>query len=84
VVARVGDRVRLEVRDRGPGLPAPDGVVMFERFWRAQPARARGAAGAGLGLAIVQGIVSAHGGEVEARTRPDGGATFSVELPALD
>jgi two-component system OmpR family sensor kinase len=83
-VARVGDRVRLEVSDRGPGLPAPDGVVMFERFWRAEPARARGAGGAGLGLAIVQGIVSAHGGEVRAQTRPDGGATFTVALPALD
>jgi len=83
-VARVGDRVRLEVSDRGPGLPAPDGVVMFERFWRAEPARARGAGGAGLGLAIVQGIVSAHGGEVRAETRPDGGATFTVALPALD
>ena len=83
-VDSIGDRVRLEVRDRGPGLPAPDGVVMFERFWRADPARARGAGGAGLGLAIVQGIVSAHGGEVAARTRLDGGSIFTVELPALD
>jgi len=83
-VATVDGRVRLEVRDRGPGLPAPDGVGMFERFWRAEPARARGAGGAGLGLAIVQGIVSAHGGEAAARTRPDGGAIFTVELPALD
>lgn len=82
-VAHVGDRVRLEVRDRGPGLPVPDGVVMFERFWRADPSRARGAGGAGLGLAIVQGIVNAHGGEVRAQTRPDGGATFTVALPAL-
>jgi signal transduction histidine kinase len=56
---------------------------MFERFWRAQPARGRGAAGAGLGLAIVQAIVSAHEGTVEAQTRPDGGARFTVELPAL-
>lgn len=83
-VARAGDRVRLEVRDRGPGLPVPDGRAMFERFWRAEPGRGRGAAGAGLGLAIVQGIVTAHGGDVRGETRPDGGATFTVELPALD
>ena len=82
-VDRVGDRVRLEVRDRGPGLPVPDGQVMFERFWRAEPGRGRGAAGAGLGLAIVQGIVAAHGGDAHAETRPDGGAIFAVELPAL-
>jgi two-component system, OmpR family, sensor kinase len=35
MVARAGARVRLEVRDRGPGLPVPDGAVIFERFWRA-------------------------------------------------
>jgi two-component system OmpR family sensor kinase len=84
VVARAGARVRLEVRDKGPGLPVLDGAVMFERFWRAGPSRPDGAAGAGLGLAIVHGIVRAHDGEVSARTRPDGGAVFSVELPALD
>lgn len=83
-VGRAGDRVRLEVRDRGPGLPVPDGREMFERFWRAEPGRGRGAAGAGLGLAIVQGIVTAHGGDVRGETRPDGGAAFTVELPALD
>jgi two-component system OmpR family sensor kinase len=82
-VAHAGNRVRLEVRDRGPGLPVADGELIFERFWRADPARGRGAAGAGLGLAIVQGIVAAHGGEVRAETRRDGGATFIVALPAL-
>ena len=81
-VARVAGRVRIEVRDRGAGLPVPGGKVMFERFWRAEPGRGRGAAGAGLGLAIVDGIVAAHGGEVRAETRPDGGARFRVELPA--
>jgi two-component system OmpR family sensor kinase len=81
-VARADGRVRLEVRDRGPGLPVADGSVLFERFWRAAPGRGRGAAGAGLGLAIVHGIVAAHGGAVHAETRHDGGATFAVELPA--
>jgi two-component system OmpR family sensor kinase len=84
VVARNGNHVWLEVNDRGPGLPVEDGAVLFERFWRAEPARGRGAGGAGLGLAIVDGIVRAHGGEVRATTRPDGGASFVVALPALD
>ena len=82
-VEAVGGRVRLTVADRGPGLPVLDGRVTFERFWRAEPGRGRGAAGAGLGLAIVDGIIAAHGGEVRAETRPDGGAIFAVELPAL-
>jgi two-component system, OmpR family, sensor kinase len=84
VVTQGGERVRLEVNDRGPGLPVPDGAVMFERFWRAEPARARGAAGAGLGLAIVDGIVRAHGGQVSAKSRPEGGASFTIALPALE
>ena len=84
VVTRNGERVRLEVNDRGPGLPVADGTVMFERFWRAEPARGRGAAGAGLGLAIVDGIVRAHSGQVSAETRPEGGASFAIALPALD
>ena len=83
VVARNGDQVRLEVNDRGPGLPVADGDVMFQRFWRAEPARGRGAAGAGLGLAIVDGIIRAHGGHVSAKTRPDGGASFTIALPGI-
>ena len=59
----------VEVRDHGPGLPQVDGDL-FERFWRAEGGRERGRGGAGLGLAIVAGIVEAHGGT---RERRDGG-----------
>ena len=72
---------RLEVRDHGPGLPAGDPAELFERFWRADPARGRGRAGAGLGLSIVAAIVAAHGGRAEAADALDGGARFTVTLP---
>jgi two-component system OmpR family sensor kinase len=73
--------VRLEVRDHGPGLPDIDPEALFERFWRAEGGRERGRGGAGLGLAIVAGIVDAHGGRVSASNAPDGGASFVVTLP---
>jgi two-component system OmpR family sensor kinase len=81
-VARENGAVRLEVRDHGPGLPTDDTGVLFERFWRAEGGRERGKGGAGLGLAIVAGIVAAHEGSVEAGNAPDGGARFVVRLPA--
>jgi two-component system OmpR family sensor kinase len=74
--------VVLEVRDHGPGLPIAGAEPLFERFWRAEKGRERGRAGAGLGLAIVAGIVAAHGGEVVAENAADGGARFIVQFPA--
>jgi two-component system OmpR family sensor kinase len=78
---RDGDHVALEVRDHGRGLPTDRPEALFERFWRAEGGRERGPAGAGLGLAIVAGIVAAHGGEVAAADAPGGGASFVVRLP---
>jgi two-component system OmpR family sensor kinase len=81
-LARAGEQARLEVRDHGPGLPSgTDPDALFERFWRAEGGRERGRAGAGLGLAIVAGVVERHGGRVRAADAPDGGATFTVALP---
>jgi two-component system OmpR family sensor kinase len=73
--------VTLEVRDHGPGLPTEDPSQLFQRFWRAEGGRARGRAGAGLGLAIVSEIVAAHGGVVDAANAADGGARFVIRLP---
>jgi two-component system, OmpR family, sensor kinase len=80
-VSLAGDDVRVEVRDHGPGLPAGDPQLLFRRFWRAEAGRARGKAGAGLGLAIVAEIVDTHGGSVEAGDAEGGGARFVIRLP---
>jgi len=68
----------LEVRDRGPGLPA-EAAQLFGRFERAVSMRNYG--GLGLGLYIVQQIAEAHGGSVSAANAPEGGARFLVRLP---
>ncbi|HEX7292331.1 MAG TPA: HAMP domain-containing sensor histidine kinase [Conexibacter sp.] len=83
-VARAGEEARIDVRDHGPGLPpGEDPAALFERFWRAEGVRGRtrGAGGAGLGLAIVAGVVARHGGRVAAANAPGGGARFTVQLP---
>jgi two-component system OmpR family sensor kinase len=82
IARRDGDDVCLEVRDHGPGLPTDDSDEIFERFWRSEGGRERGRGGAGLGLAIVAGIVDAHRGTVKAHNAPGGGASFVVRLPA--
>jgi two-component system OmpR family sensor kinase len=71
----------IEVRDEGPGLDPETASRVFERFWRSDPSRARQSGGAGLGLAIVAAIASAHGGRAEVQTAPGQGATFRVVLP---
>ncbi|EWT06189.1 hypothetical protein N864_15685 [Intrasporangium chromatireducens Q5-1] len=74
--------VALAVRDHGYGIREEDRATVFERFYRADASRSRGHGGGnGLGLAIVEAIVTAHGGSVRVDETPGGGATFVVELP---
>jgi len=70
--------VRLEVRDRGPGLAPEEERRIFEKFYRG---KTEGKRGAGLGLAICKAIVEAHRGTIEAYGREGGGAVFRVRLP---
>ncbi len=72
-----GDIVRCEVMDTGPGVPPELLGRILEPFFTTKPA----GDGTGLGLAIVHGIVRAHGGQVLVRNRPEGGASFTFELP---
>jgi signal transduction histidine kinase len=79
-VGRSGPWCVLVVRDHGPGFP-PDAVGrVFERFFRADPARS--GPGSGLGLAITRAVADLHGGGVAAQNAPDGGAVVTVHLPA--
>ena len=78
--AVAGGRATLWVRDSGPGIPPEDQDRIFQRFARTSGGR-RGAAGAGLGLAIVRAIAEAHHGRVELQSRPGVGATFAVVIP---
>ena len=76
-----GSYAVVQVTDHGPGMEPDEAAQVFERFFRADPSRARAQGGTGLGLSIVQGIVDAHDGRVELDTAPGEGATFRVFLP---
>ena len=71
----------LRVLDRGPGVPASERELVFQRFWRRDRSKS---GGVGLGLAIVKRIVEAHGGEVSVQGRSGGGAAFVIRLNRAD
>src|SRR5215471_7800574 len=74
--------VRVTVDDEGPGLPAGDPARLFDKFQRGSGEGS--VVGVGLGLAICQAIVRAHGGEIEAQRREGGGTRFTFTLPAVE
>jgi two-component system, OmpR family, phosphate regulon sensor histidine kinase PhoR len=79
----VGDRVELEVADRGPGVPQDEWDAVFERFYRSRTVRLKPIRGSGIGLALVKHIAEAHGGDVSVEAGEAGrGARFRLWIPA--
>ncbi len=76
-----GDVIMLAVRDWGPGIDPEEQHRIFERFYRAKSIRLKPIRGSGIGLALVQHIARAHGGEVTVTSKPNEGSTFSILLP---
>ncbi|MFP4312141.1 MAG: ATP-binding protein [Nitriliruptoraceae bacterium] len=75
------DRVRLQVRDDGVGIPEEEHGRLFERFYRGSAAQRGAVTGSGLGLPITRHIVERHGGGIELWSQPGVGTTVTVELP---
>ena len=80
-VASNREAAAISVRDYGVGLEPGSSALVFNRFWRADPARARTSGGTGLGLSIAREDTHLHGGWLQAWGRPGGGALFLLTLP---
>ncbi|HJV86072.1 MAG TPA: EAL domain-containing protein [Noviherbaspirillum sp.] len=74
-------RAELTVRDTGSGISPEDLPMVFDRFFRAKGAAARGEDGTGIGLALVKELVHLHGGDVHVESTVGKGSTFTVEIP---
>lgn len=78
---RQNGSVEVQVSDTGVGIPQEHLPRLFERFYRADPARSREDGGTGIGLAIARSVVEAHGGHISAMSEPGKGSVFTFDLP---
>jgi two-component system NtrC family sensor kinase len=76
---RIDNRIEIEIQDDGPGIPEAHLTKIFDPFFTTKQV----GKGTGLGLSLSYGIIKEHGGNIYARTRPGGGATFTIELPLI-
>ncbi len=81
IVSKTTERAICQVMDSGPGIPAEHIPFIFERFYRADPARKHSQEGSGLGLSIVRGLVEAHHGGVEVSSVAGRGTIMTFWLP---
>jgi len=80
----VDGRLRIDIGDRGPGIPEDERARIFDMFYSVERGD-RGRHGTGLGLTICQGMIGAHGGSVEALPGADGrGTTIRITLPLIE
>jgi signal transduction histidine kinase len=83
-VSREGQsKAVLSISDNGPGISPVHWPLVFDRFYRVDPARAGENKGAGLGLSIARWAVHSHDGEIALSNAPGGGCTFSIRLPTF-
>jgi signal transduction histidine kinase len=80
---RTNSSVKLEVQDRGIGIPANEQEKIFEKFYRCGDPLVHNVKGSGLGLSLVRHIVRAHGGDVLVESAPDKGSKFTIALPLV-
>jgi len=80
---RVNGSVKLEVQDRGIGIPVNEQEKIFEKFYRCGDPLVHNVKGSGLGLSLVRHIVRAHGGDVLVESVPDKGSKFTIALPLV-
>lgn len=83
-VERANGAVTLAVRDHGMGIPPSEQKRIFQKFMRGAEAKSQGIKGTGIGLAMVEHIVKAHGGNVKVESAPGEGSTFTIVLPAKE
>jgi signal transduction histidine kinase len=80
--SQIEDTITICVRDHGSGIPPDELEAVFERFYRGKQAQ-ESVAGTGMGLSIARDIVRAHHGKLRVQNTPEGGAQFSLTLPAF-
>ena len=79
-VSLIGDAAQVRIADAGPGIPPADRQRVFDRFYRVDKARSRDRGGSGLGLAVAESLVRAHGGRIDLTSEP-GATVFTVTIP---
>ncbi|MGW5472157.1 sensor histidine kinase [Streptomyces chartreusis] len=79
-VSLIGDCAQVRIADAGPGIPPADRQRVFDRFYRVDKARTRDRGGSGLGLAVAESLVRAHGGRIDLTSEP-GATVFTVTIP---
>jgi signal transduction histidine kinase len=78
------DSLLVDVEDKGAGIPASEREKIFHKFVRGADAKRAGIRGVGIGLALVQRIIEAHGGSVRVESEPGRGSTFTLVIPCLE